>query len=378
MTPTSPSTPKVFISYRRADTAGHAGRLYDAMVARFGEPNVFMDVDMKPGVDFVERITSVVAACHVLLVVMGPDWARPPDGETQPRIADPEDFVRLEVATALRRDDVTVIPLLVERASMPQAEDLPEGLRALTRRNALELDDLRWHEDVKRLMVAIEEVLGQHAEPEAASAPAVAPGLPAGPQGPAAPAAAAGAGSWLRSHRRLAVAVAAGVVVLIAVVVAALPGNESDPAVATAPATNSGAATGGGGRPAGVPASCQDKGLTPFAKNSSAVKEWSDCDPGPVEDVKDPALTYLEFADAASAHESFVGGRQFELDNGWTLCDEPRLERFFSDEAFCAQSDADKTVEIYWHGQDARVMGLETFDPPTTVPNAVKAWSTVV
>ena len=167
MTPTMPTTPKVFISYRRAETAGHAGRLYDAMAARFGESNVFMDVDMQPGVDFVERIRSVVAACHVLLVVIGPDWARHCHGETQPRLADPEDFVRLEVATALSRDDVTVIPLLVERASMPEPEDLPENLRALTRRNALELSDLRWHDDAGRLMGVIEQLLAE-AEPEGA------------------------------------------------------------------------------------------------------------------------------------------------------------------------------------------------------------------
>ena len=93
---------KVFITYRREETAGHAGRLYDAMVARFGEDNVFMDVDMAPGVDFVERITEAVAACHVLIVVMGPRWATVEDEQGRARLADPEDFVRLEVETALQ------------------------------------------------------------------------------------------------------------------------------------------------------------------------------------------------------------------------------------------------------------------------------------
>ena len=77
MTPTTPVTPKVFISYRRSETAGHAGRLYDAMAARFGDAHVFMDVDLQPGVDFVERISAIVAACDVLLVVIGPEWAEP-------------------------------------------------------------------------------------------------------------------------------------------------------------------------------------------------------------------------------------------------------------------------------------------------------------
>ena len=69
------ATPKVFISYRREETAGHAGRLYDAIGARFGERNVFMDVDLAPGIDFVEQITEAVGACDALLVVMGPTWA---------------------------------------------------------------------------------------------------------------------------------------------------------------------------------------------------------------------------------------------------------------------------------------------------------------
>jgi hypothetical protein len=138
--PTEPGSvpgPKVFITYRREETAAHAGRLYDAMVARFGEGNVFMDVDMAPGVDFVERITEAVAACQVLIVVMGPRWATVEDEHGKARLADPEDFVRLEVETALQRLDVTPIPVLVSGARMPNREDLPPELRAITRRNEL-------------------------------------------------------------------------------------------------------------------------------------------------------------------------------------------------------------------------------------------------
>ena len=71
----SVAEPKIFISYRREETSAHAGRLYDTMAAEFGDGNVFMDVDLAPGIDFVERITDVVAACHVLIVVMGPRWS---------------------------------------------------------------------------------------------------------------------------------------------------------------------------------------------------------------------------------------------------------------------------------------------------------------
>src|SRR5215216_494929 len=152
---------KVFITYRREETAIHAGRLYDAMVARFGEGNVFMDVDMAPGVDFVERITEAVAACHVLIVVMGPRWATVEDAQGTPRIADPEDFVRLEVETALRRPDVTPIPVLVSGARMPNREDLPPEVQAITRRNALELSDHRWRYDMGRLISTLDQLLAE-------------------------------------------------------------------------------------------------------------------------------------------------------------------------------------------------------------------------
>ena len=159
--------PKVFISYRREDTAGHAGRLYDTMAARFGEGNVFVDVDLAPGIDFVQRITEAVGACRVLLVMIGPRWAVITNDDSRPRLADPEDFVRLEVETALRRAEVTVIPVLVAGAQMPDPDDLPEGLRPLTRRNALELSDGRWRYDVGRLNATLDELL---ADPSAAHA----------------------------------------------------------------------------------------------------------------------------------------------------------------------------------------------------------------
>ena len=101
--------PKVFISYRRDETPVRAGRLYDAMVARFGERHVFMDLSMEPGINFVDRITEVVASCHVLLVLMGPRWATPLEEGPQASIEDPDDFVRLEVETALGNEDVAVI-----------------------------------------------------------------------------------------------------------------------------------------------------------------------------------------------------------------------------------------------------------------------------
>jgi TIR domain len=150
---------KVFICYRRDETAAHAGRLYDAMVNRFGEGNVFMDVELGPGVDFVERITEVVSGCLALIVVMGPKWATAEDEEGGRRLEDPADFVRLEVETGLERGDVMPIPVLVSGARMPRKELLPEPLRPLTRRNALELSEARWGYDVGRLFGTLDELL---------------------------------------------------------------------------------------------------------------------------------------------------------------------------------------------------------------------------
>ncbi|HUB98997.1 MAG TPA: toll/interleukin-1 receptor domain-containing protein [Solirubrobacterales bacterium] len=186
---------RIFISYRRDETSGHAGRIYDAMVARFGEDNVFMDIDMAPGVDFVERITDVVSSCTVLIAVMGRTWAENPGPDGQPRLRDEADFVRLELGTAIRNPDVTVIPALVDKAQMPKAEQLPDEMRPLARRNALELSDGRWRYDVGRLNDTLEELLvgltGLPTRPEPATPPPTPLPTPAAPPPPAPPAAAA-------------------------------------------------------------------------------------------------------------------------------------------------------------------------------------------
>jgi non-specific serine/threonine protein kinase len=124
-----------------------------------------MDIELEPGIDFVDRIVEVVVACHVFLVIVGPKWATLANSEGRPRIVDRADYVRLEVETALRRRDVRVIPLLVAGARMPRSEELPEELRALSRRNALELSDSRWRYDVGRLMDTLEKWLETAAVP---------------------------------------------------------------------------------------------------------------------------------------------------------------------------------------------------------------------
>jgi hypothetical protein len=148
----------VFISYRRGDAAGHAGRLADGLTTYYGRDHVFMDLDsIGPGVDFVARIEQAVGACNAALVLIGDGWVSAADAEGTRRLDDPADFVRVEVAEALARDGIKVIPVLVEGAKMPAPEELPEDIRKLSRHNAIELSDARWNYDVDRLKQAIGE-----------------------------------------------------------------------------------------------------------------------------------------------------------------------------------------------------------------------------
>jgi TIR domain len=169
---------KVFICYRREETAPYAGRIYDAMVAKFGVENVFMDLDLDPGVDFVDRITKVVSGCVALIVVIGPRWAQLQNEDGSRRIADPDDFVRLEVETGLQRNDVLLVPALVGGARMPRREELPPELQTLARRNALELSEGRWRYDVGRLLSTLDELLSESAESKEAAPPPPPPPTP--------------------------------------------------------------------------------------------------------------------------------------------------------------------------------------------------------
>jgi hypothetical protein len=143
----------VFISYRREDAAGHAGRLCDRLTARFGHARVFMDLqDIGPGQNFAQSIDATIAACQCVVVVIGPRWL----DSLQKRANGGEDFVHHEIAAALRRE-ITVIPVLVGGARMPSASQLPAELAALSYRNALEVRDERFDEDAARLIDAVGE-----------------------------------------------------------------------------------------------------------------------------------------------------------------------------------------------------------------------------
>ena len=151
---------RIFISYRREDSSPYAGRLFDQLSARFGESQVFMDVDtLEPGIDFIQRIEESIGSADVLIAVIGRGWASAVDESGRRRLDDPHDFVRIEVGGALRRE-IRVIPVLVGGARMPEAEELPDDLDALTRRNGLEISDTDWRSGTERLFVTIEHVLG--------------------------------------------------------------------------------------------------------------------------------------------------------------------------------------------------------------------------
>jgi hypothetical protein len=143
---------RIFISYRRADSADAAGRLYDRLAEQFEASNVFMDVDdIRPGEDYVVAIERRIAGCDTMIVLVGPNWASATNEAGARRLDDPHDLARLEVETALRRN-VRVIPILVGEAEMPEAADLPEPLRPLLRRQAVRLSHASFHKDVDLLL----------------------------------------------------------------------------------------------------------------------------------------------------------------------------------------------------------------------------------
>lgn len=149
---------RVFISYKREDSAGFALALYNKLCESFGKGAIFMDVDaIEPGLDFVDVIEQAVGSCDALIALMGQGWvvsrgpaALDPTG--------PSDFVRLEIATALRRD-IRVIPVLLNGRKMPVTDELPEDLLPLLRRNAVELSTTRFNADVDRLIETLRKII---------------------------------------------------------------------------------------------------------------------------------------------------------------------------------------------------------------------------
>jgi hypothetical protein len=146
----------LFLSYRRDDTSAYTGRLFDELVKHFEEPNVFMDIDsLVPGVDFVDTIDETLRRCDTVLVMIGRNWLRIEGRDGQRRLANTDDFVRLEIESALNLG-LRVIPVLVGGAEMPESGELPQSLSPLARRHAANLSDRRWRVDVRELIEHIE------------------------------------------------------------------------------------------------------------------------------------------------------------------------------------------------------------------------------
>jgi hypothetical protein len=150
---------KIFINYRRDDSPGTAGRLHDRLAQTFGRNNLFMDVDHIPaGVDFTEYLHSQVAACDVFLAVIGPNWLNAKDERGRRRFDNPDDFVTIEIAAALARS-IRVIPLLVDGARTPKVDKLPDSIKPLVRRNAVEVRNTQFGRDAEALANKVREAL---------------------------------------------------------------------------------------------------------------------------------------------------------------------------------------------------------------------------
>jgi hypothetical protein len=221
----------VFISYRREDSRGFAGRIYDRLSDRLGSENIFFDVDnIAPGLDFVEVLTERVASCDALVAVIGKDWLASVDRTGRRRLDDAEDFVRVEIEAALKRG-VRVIPVLVENAAMPQADELPESLRKLARRQGIAIDHARFNSDVERLLRVLSEIEEEAHRARPPDAPAASRSEATAQQAAAKPIDASRAGAMARRGVAPLAFAALAVVALLALgAITLLRGRTPEPA----------------------------------------------------------------------------------------------------------------------------------------------------
>ena len=148
---------RIFISYRRADSTYHIGRIKDRLESAFGNKSVFRDLDDIPaGVDFRSVLEKETHGCQVMLVIIGPQWAGITDSVGNKRLFDPNDFTRIEVETGLRgleQNRIMVVPVLLMNAPMPSPHDIPESLLQLTFQNAISIrNDPDFNADIERLI----------------------------------------------------------------------------------------------------------------------------------------------------------------------------------------------------------------------------------
>ena len=161
----------IFLNYRRSDDPGFALALFQRLELAFPGHQIFMDVEggIAAGADYVAVLNDQVAGCDVLLVLIGPGWIDARDEVGRRRLDNPDDFVRVEIAAALRTGK-RVIPVLVNKAEMPRAEALPDDLKPLSRRNAVRLTQERFRADAEGLSSSIKAALAETETARAATA----------------------------------------------------------------------------------------------------------------------------------------------------------------------------------------------------------------
>lgn len=360
---------EIFISYRRGTASPYARGIYERLEKQFGASRVFMDIDtMEPGVDFVEYIEHAVSSCRVLIVVIGPDWVATADDTGQRRLDDPDDFVRVEVAAALARAEVRVIPVLVADAPPPRKADLPEDLVPLARRQALEVTDGRWEHDLGVLVKTVGRVLADR-EP--------VPGPAGQPPADASVAATAPRGrpDWMR--RPAGVAIAGAVVAVIAVAAVLLASGTGEDGGSESPSSGQGRAA----IPTANPCSKQDGWMVA----DFGAREHHECrltTSPPPEDLELPSLVYGRFSSADTARSSFDEALRFEHENGAQSCPRSSLRRM--EDAF-SQGDTDcfidsdgEYISMWWNEDGSPVVGNLQFAASTDPEKAIAAWERVI
>ncbi|MGZ8201373.1 MAG: toll/interleukin-1 receptor domain-containing protein [Methylosarcina sp.] len=149
----------IFISYRHSDAPGYVRALMCELRNAFGSQQVFLDMEtIEAGRDFVEIIEQAVEGCEILLAVIGPTWLTVTNEFGQRRIHDPDDFIKLEIVAALQRK-IPVIPILVNEAEMPRAEEIPLELQALASLQAVVVSHDNWDDDIQELIGAIDNLV---------------------------------------------------------------------------------------------------------------------------------------------------------------------------------------------------------------------------
>lgn len=154
---------KLFLSYRREDSQEITGRIYDRLVAAYRAENIFKDVDnIPPGADFRAVLQNAIGRCKVVMVIIGPNWATAKDSHGYYRLFDPNDFVRIEVETALYRSGIVLVPVLVMGAKMPDPSQLPPSLQELAYRNAVQIrNDPDFHRDMSGVVYNLATYMGK-------------------------------------------------------------------------------------------------------------------------------------------------------------------------------------------------------------------------